>query len=30
MKNNRGYDDTKNLLTMATGLADGTYSSVDC
>lgn len=28
MKNNRGYDDTKNLLTMATGLADGTYSSV--
>lgn len=28
MKTNRGYDDTKNLLMMATGLADGTYSSV--
>lgn len=28
MKANRGYDDTKSLLTMATGLADGTYSSV--
>jgi hypothetical protein len=28
MKTNRGYDDTKSLLMMATGLADGTYSSV--